>query len=862
MPLAGMIVATMIAAVACGADRFAGLDMGPRPTKLHERILAKELGNGLRVVVMPDARTNLVAVGVHYEVGSSDDPPEDAGLAHYAEHVVFDVGYRGTAGAELAGAVLDENAMTMLDRTYFFATALDVELDRVLEAAARRLEAKCEDFDDDALARERDVVVEEAKQRWRFRWDNQSVMTAIWGANHPYAHAGGGTEFVDIKREQLCEFIARHYGPSSAVLVVTGNVRDEHWVRIRERFERIPKRERSTRLALPAPGTGTARVTVSGLERPTVVLVVPVPAQSSELDALTMVFNGARWRRGDGGFAGAVVLGQERARVLAIYGDVADAKQVGELERTLRQLLPDQGIPGFDRLKERARIAALTSLDGILLAGFDLAGTAARGQPMTRFRTIDALGKLTEKEATRWFDLAKAKTVVLLPEIGSEGTHRITEMSTSLHDLDVVRSAPGELPKVVLPRPAQIDDYHLANGMRVLLSPDVDSLAFDVRLVIETDGDALALQAAVWLEPDDGRMLDLDARKRIAWYRAIGAPAFPSVEDHATTFRVSSLSTFADWHVWHLAWTVLHGNYPKSIDRFANRKRTPAKKREPPSALHVVRARVAGESGDSSQLARFTRAELEGFRRSQYRPETSTLIVAGKFDVPAMRREVETLFGGWRGGRKVSRLAAKRPTPRFHTFVAIPAKSTTTVEIAIAFAPINKPARSERVARDILEQFLGDRLRVIREGLGVSYGVTAQVDDDSVIVAGSVEPAFAKDAAIAMMAEIARVREHGSELEADFARAKRRVLARALARPLGPGVRAGALERIAIEHRPLTDLDREIDEIRALDFPTFRRIAARELRTDLMLAAVRGEEATLEPVLRVFGATKIERLAN
>ena len=305
----------------------------------------------------------------------------------------------------------------------------------------------------------------------------------------------------------------------------------------------------------------------------------------------------------------------------------------------------------------------------------------------------------------------------------------------------------------------------------------------------------------------------------------------------------------------HLAWTVLHGSYPRGIDRPRRRDaEAPRPPREPPAALAVLLPRLAGEPAD--RPTRASRAELERFRRSAYRPESSTLIVVGKFDPSAMRKEIEALFGGWRGGPR-GRFEASPASPRIRSFVAIPAKDATSVELAVAFAPTGMAVRSERVARAVLDEILRDRLRVIREGLGISYGIHAQVDDDSVIIAGGVEPAFAADAARAIMAEVARVREGGPEIDADFARARRRVLARALARPLGPSVRADALARIAIEGRSISDLGVELEEIQKLDLATFRRLAARELRTDLMLAAVRGD-GDLELVLRALGATTIE----
>src|SRR5688572_6729739 len=134
-----------------GSSKFADLEMGPRRAAFTEEVYATTLANGLRVVVVPDVRTNLVTVGVHYEVGSADDPVHDAGLAHYVEHVVFDVGFRGPGGDALRDVALEENAVTRLDRTYFYSSGLDGDLDRLLEIAARRFEATCDDFDAAAL---------------------------------------------------------------------------------------------------------------------------------------------------------------------------------------------------------------------------------------------------------------------------------------------------------------------------------------------------------------------------------------------------------------------------------------------------------------------------------------------------------------------------------------------------------------------------------------------------------------------------------------------------------------------------------------------------------------------------------------
>src|SRR5947209_19954695 len=47
------------------------------------------LGNGLQVVVIPDHRTPVVTQMIWYKVGSADETPGKAGLAHFLEPLMF-----------------------------------------------------------------------------------------------------------------------------------------------------------------------------------------------------------------------------------------------------------------------------------------------------------------------------------------------------------------------------------------------------------------------------------------------------------------------------------------------------------------------------------------------------------------------------------------------------------------------------------------------------------------------------------------------------------------------------------------------------------------------------------------------------
>src|SRR5262245_29736963 len=51
------------------------------------------LGNGMEVVVVPDHRVPVVTHVLWFKVGGAEDPPDQPGVAHFLEHMMF----RGTA---------------------------------------------------------------------------------------------------------------------------------------------------------------------------------------------------------------------------------------------------------------------------------------------------------------------------------------------------------------------------------------------------------------------------------------------------------------------------------------------------------------------------------------------------------------------------------------------------------------------------------------------------------------------------------------------------------------------------------------------------------------------------------------------
>ncbi|MGZ6740986.1 MAG: insulinase family protein, partial [Nocardioides sp.] len=60
-----------------------------KPARLSYAVERATLANGLRVVVLPDRTSPVVAVAVYYDVGMRSEPEGRTGFAHLFEHLMF-----------------------------------------------------------------------------------------------------------------------------------------------------------------------------------------------------------------------------------------------------------------------------------------------------------------------------------------------------------------------------------------------------------------------------------------------------------------------------------------------------------------------------------------------------------------------------------------------------------------------------------------------------------------------------------------------------------------------------------------------------------------------------------------------------
>ena len=170
-----------VAPVALGARAAAA--PASRPLRLPPVALSeRRLGNGLRVVALPEPSSPTVSVQVWYLVGSKDDPPGRSGFAHLFEHMMF------KRTRHMANETFDRltedvggrnNAFTAEDVTAYHSDVPANHMERLLWAEAERMSSL--QVDQAAFESERAVVIEEYRER---------VLASPYGRSGPAPHDG------------------------------------------------------------------------------------------------------------------------------------------------------------------------------------------------------------------------------------------------------------------------------------------------------------------------------------------------------------------------------------------------------------------------------------------------------------------------------------------------------------------------------------------------------------------------------------------------------------------------------------------------------------------------------------------------
>lgn len=190
-----------------------------------------KLENGLKIIVDENHASRVVAAQVWVQVGSADELPEEAGLAHVHEHMLFKGTEKrkvGEIASDVEAAGGDINAWTSFDQTVYHVTIASREVDVALDILADAVQHST--FDADELGRELEVVLEELRRGndTPSRVASEMLFRTAYTA-HPYFRPVIG--YVDtvkaFSREQILAFYRKWYQPENMCLVVAGDVKPE-----------------------------------------------------------------------------------------------------------------------------------------------------------------------------------------------------------------------------------------------------------------------------------------------------------------------------------------------------------------------------------------------------------------------------------------------------------------------------------------------------------------------------------------------------------------------------------------------------------------------------------------------------------
>jgi zinc protease len=168
------------------------------------------LPNGLRVVMQQARFAPVVSLSMWVDVGSADETPDEAGLAHLHEHMIFKGTSRrgvGAIAAEVEGAGGEINAFTSFDQTCYYLSLGRDELALGLDILADAMSGAT--FDPAELKKEIEVVLEEIRlyRDMPAHYVSERVWAELFRA-HPYGRPilGSRDVLANLKRADVLRF--------------------------------------------------------------------------------------------------------------------------------------------------------------------------------------------------------------------------------------------------------------------------------------------------------------------------------------------------------------------------------------------------------------------------------------------------------------------------------------------------------------------------------------------------------------------------------------------------------------------------------------------------------------------------------
>ncbi len=198
------------------------------------------LDNHIRLLMEPLNEVPSVCIGLWVCTGSRDESPEENGLTHFIEHMLFK-GTEHRDALEIAkeidkiGGVL--NAFTGREYTCFYTKVLKSHMEKGFEILSDIFFHSL--FKEEDIERERGVILQEIKmvQDTPDEFVHELFYRDLWGGDPLGAPISGTLETVSrFSRDDILGYFQSRYLSSRLILSVAGNLDAEEVVRLGETY--------------------------------------------------------------------------------------------------------------------------------------------------------------------------------------------------------------------------------------------------------------------------------------------------------------------------------------------------------------------------------------------------------------------------------------------------------------------------------------------------------------------------------------------------------------------------------------------------------------------------------------------------
>jgi len=886
----------------------------PRAGFVYGETRGRLESNGLRFVIMPDSSTSLVEVDVRYEVGSREDPPGKAGIAHLVEHMMFQQKPDGPETQPLMHAIGQLttffNAYTNWDTTHYMMQSRAEQLDALLKIESMRLYYRCKSISEDEFLREREVVRNEIRQRGGTPEGRvpDLVLEQLYPKNHAYARVIGGddAQLTTITLQDVCDFMDKYYTPDRATVIVAGGVTvDEAAGAIKKWFGPLEKRVGAPRIDV-APVTsvtaGRAQYELD-LERNLVVVAWPLPASNTPEGravqfGINRVFGETAGRAQDYNFAYSVeplILGGELAPVFGVAIELKGMDKLGEALEFVRKAaakahrnFDDVNWEQTDAFKKQSAAGFLEGIES-LTARTNAIGEAVQFDTETDFDSQDLYlihalqriqrfdGGLIAREVKRTLEWDKAK--IILFKANAAGIHgdarSKVQFQTKSHDKREIPEVDPREAKRPLKVAAEVkvfdgaERYTMNNGMKVVLLPVESPFPLMTAVVTFNVGDVHS-GSVPGLADLTARFLDAPRDMDAAGITGIGVQAASS-NDH-TYFSSSGLNIYDTVIIKGIERTIKAGDFNQdAVESYQKRLRENFKRKDYQARVEYQRQILTALYGADHPYTRngvltpesanrIGHDNLMSFKEEHYSAANATIVVVGKFDVGRVKRIISDSFGNWSRGHTDKPID---PTPRVRTgpeFIGVVGPDSPQVSVTIGF-PAPAGIDGNEAARRVLTEMLNIRMGDIRFKLGATYGTYAgrrtQLGPSAYQMGGNVDGPRAGEALKAMRDGVELLRG-GSTFDVDFVRARRALIEDLLGQSQVIGQLAGDLGVIA-EFGLKGDFYKQlVKQIAAVSPAQVKMLLGKELTPTSEVVVCFGDRPTLEKTFTDAGIDQVK----